>query len=229
MRITRLVCGHCRATLSGLGQDKLFFCSNCGKGWVLGETGLEPVQVQCRASADSRLPLPFWMVTASVHILKRTVRNEFTATMIQFGSRYEESVLSSKKNETGGQLDRRTFLFPAFPVDGLPGIGVSLSRQIDSLPDVTGREGKLPDICGGTISLNDAAVLARCVAVGQETEKSDWLAEIEIVLSSVRSVLVILPCFQEVEKVVIAETGVSFFRRSVAGWNGIVDYHGSRT
>lgn len=228
MRITRLVCRDCGSVLSGLGQDQVFFCSNCGKGWSLGENGLEAMQVQCRASADSHLPLPFWMVTATVHVLKRTVRNEFTATILRFGSRYEEDVLSAKKRETGGQSDRRTFLFPAFSLDGLPGIGVNLSKHIADLPDIIGAEEKLPDICGGSISAADVVVLARCVAVGQEAEKADWLAEIEIVLSSVKSVLIILPCTPEVEMVAIAETGVSFFRRSAPGWDGIVDYHGGR-
>lgn len=229
MRITRLVCGHCGSILSGLGQDKLFFCSNCGKGWSLGEKGLEPMLVQCRASADSNLPLPFWMVKATVHVLKRTVRNKFTATMLRFGSRYEDDVLSSKKSETGGQSDRRIFLFPAFHVDGLPGVGVNLSEHIHDLPDEIGVGDTLPDICGGSVSSLDASVLAKSVAVGQEAEKADWLAEIEIVLSSVKSVLIILPCILEVEKVAIAETGVSFFRRSVPDWDEIVDYHSNRT
>ncbi|MCK5786168.1 MAG: hypothetical protein KAH54_06385 [Candidatus Sabulitectum sp.] len=228
MRITRLVCGHCGSVLSGLGQDKLFFCSNCGDGWSLGKKGLEAVNVECRASADSQLPLPFWMVRATVHVLKRTVRNEFTSTMLRFGSRYEEDVLSAKKAETGGQSDRRTLLFPAFPVDGLPGIGVSLSQHVNDLPQAIGPEESLPDMCGGSISPVDAEVLAKCVAVGQETEKADWLAEIEIVLSSVESSLIILPCNLEVEKVVIAETGVAFFRRSTPGWTEIVDYHSGR-
>ena len=228
MRITRLVCGHCGSILSGLGQDRLFFCSNCGRGWSLGEKGLDPIQVQCRAPADSHLPLPFWMVRATVHVLKRTVRNEFTATMLKFGSRYEEDVLSAKKTETGGQSDRRTFLFPAFPVDGLPGTGVSLSEHIHDLPDKLGAGDLLPDICGGYISPADSVVLARCVAVGQETEKADWLAEIEIVFSSVKSTLIILPCIPEVEKVAIAETGVSFFIRSVPAWSAIVDYRSNR-
>lgn len=229
MRITRLVCGHCGSILSGLGQDKLFFCSNCGKGWSLGEKGLEPMRVQCRASADSNFPLPFWMVKATVHVLKRTVRNKFTATILRFSSRYEDDVLSSKKSETGGQSDRRIFLFPAFPVDGLPGAGVNLSKHISDLPDEIGVGDTLPDICGGSVSPLDASVLAKSVAVGQEAEKADWLAEIEIVLSSVKSVLIILPCILEVEKVAIAETGVSFFRRSVPDWDEIVDYHSNRT
>ena len=229
MRITRLVCRHCGDTLTGLHLDKLFFCSNCGKGWYAGEKGLEAISVQCRALADSGLPLPFWMVRATVRVLKRTVRNEFTATMLRFGSRYEEDVLSTKKSETGGQSDNRTFLFPAFPVDGLPGTGVSLSKQINNLPERLGIGDVLPDICGGSISPMDAAVLARCVAVGQETEKADWLAEIEIVLSSVKSTVIILPCVLEVEKVSIADTGVSFFRRSTPGWDGIVDYYSRRT
>jgi len=97
---------------------------------------------------------------------------------------YEEDVLPTKKSETGGQSDKRTFLFPAFPVDGLPGTGVSLSKHINSLPEFNG--DALPDICGGSISPMDASVLARCVAVGQETEKADWLAEIEIVAAEAR-------------------------------------------
>ena len=228
MRITRLVCRYCGSILSGLGQDQVFFCSNCGKGWSLGKKGLEPIQVQCRASADSHLPLPFWMVKATVHVLKRTVRNEFTATMLKFGSRYEEDVLSAKKRETGGQSDRRTFLFPAFSLDGLPGIGVNLSKHIADLPDIIGAEENLPDICGGSISAVDALVLARCVAVGQEAEKADWLAEIDIALSSVKSALIILPCIMEVEMVSVADTGVSFFRRSAPGWDGMVDYHSAK-
>lgn len=228
MKITRLVCGHCGRILSGLGRDILFFCSNCGHCWSLGENGIESIQVQCRASADSDLPLPFWMVRATVHVLKRTVRNEFTATILRFGSMYEESVLAAKKKETGGVSDKRTFLFPAFHLDGLPGIGVSLSQHIHDLPDIIGTEKSLPDICGGSVTPVDAAVLARCVAVGQETEKADWLAEIEIVLSSVESSLIILPCIQKVEKVIVAGTGVSFFRRSIAGFDEMIDYHDGR-
>jgi len=229
MKITKLVCRHCGNALSGLGHDKLFFCSNCGKGWVLDSSGLEPVPVQCRASSGSKLPLPFWMVSAAVHVLKRTVRNEFTTTIVRFGSRYEEDVLAAKKRETGGFSERRTFLFPAFPVDGLPGTGVALSEKIRDLPGELEQQESLPSICGGSVSKTDAAILARCVAVGQETEKADWLAEIEVVLSSVKSTLVILPCSVEVEKVNVAETGVSFFRRSVPDWEGIIDYHSSRT
>ncbi len=229
MRITRLVCAHCGNVLTGLGLDKLFFCDNCGKGWALGDKGLESLDVQCRAPADSALPLPFWMVRATVHVLKRTVRNEFTATMLKFSSRYEEDVLKNKKKETGGSFEKRTLLFPAFPVNGLPGLGVNLSESINSLPRLIDLAEKLPDVCGGSISHNDASILARCVTVGQEAEKSDWLAEIEIVLSSVKSTLVILPCYQEVEKVSIADTGVLFFRRSVPFWDKIVDYHSSRT
>ncbi len=183
MRVTRLVCGKCGSILTGLALDKLFFCSNCGSGWSADASGLVPIKVQCRASADSLLPLPFWVVKATVRILKRTVRNEFTSTMIKFSSKFDENVLTGKTRETGGQAEKRTFLFPAFPVDGLPGIGVSLSKQIGNLPSVIGNENRLPDVCGGSISPADASVLARCVAVGQETEKADWLAEIEIVLS----------------------------------------------
>ncbi|MCP4646762.1 MAG: hypothetical protein GY852_03375 [bacterium] len=228
MRVTKLVCRKCGGILSGLGLDRLFFCSNCGSAWSLSRTGLTSIQVQCRAPASSRLPLPFWAVRATVHILKRTVRNEFTATILKFGSRYDEKILAGKTRDTGGLSEKRTFLFPAFPVDGLPGIGVSLSEHINNLPEIIGSENELPKICGGSISPADAAVLARCVAVGQETEKADWLAEIEIVLSSVKSALIILPCSQEVEKVRIAETGVSFFRRSVPQWESIVDFHSNK-
>lgn len=229
MRVTRLVCGNCGNLLSGLGSDKLFFCSNCGAGWSSSENGLESIDVQCRAPAYSSLPLLFWMVKASVHILKRTVRNEFTATILKLGTRYDRSVLNGKSHETGGQSEKRVFLFPAFPVDGLPGIGVNLSVHADDLPNIIESSQALPDVCAGSISLPDAAVLARCVAVGQETEKSDWIAEIEIVLSQVKTTLVILPCTQEVEKVLVAQTGVSFFRRAVPGWEQMVDYHSHRS
>jgi hypothetical protein len=229
MKIAKLVCRHCGSNLSGLSQDRLFFCSSCGKGWVVASEGLLEVEVQCRASSNSHLPLPFWMVRATVHVLKRTVRNEFTSTIIRFGSRYEEDVLAAKKTETGGFSERRTFLFPAFPMDGLPGTGVALSREVGNIPNEAEPGDALPDVCGGSVSEQDAAVLARCIAAGQETEKSDWLAEIEIVLSSVKSTLVVLPCSLEVEKVYVADTGVSFFRRSVADWDRIMDYYSSRT
>jgi len=226
MRVTRLVCGNCGLALSGLGSDQLFFCSNCAHSWVIGNQGLEPVEVHCRAGADSPLPLPFWLVNATVHVLKRTVRNDFTSTSITFGSRYQRDLLTGKTRETGGtQAEKRAFLFPAFPVDGLPGIGAALSRHISSLPEALGSEERLPDVCGVSITARDASVLARCVAVAQEAEKPDWLAEIDIILSSVKSVLVILPCVQEVEKVSIAHTGVSFFRRAVLNWEEIADYH----
>ncbi len=228
MKITRLVCKNCGAALSGLGSDILFLCNNCGAGWSTTGSGLEQIAVQYRAGRDSKLPLPFWMIKASVHVLKRTVRNEFTSTMLKLGSRYDEKTLTGKTRESGSSSDRRTFLFPAFPIKGLPGIGVDLSKQIGNLTKESGKTGDFPDVCGGSISSLDAAVLAKCVAVGQETEKADWLAEIEIVVSSVKSKLVILPSVQEVEKVLITGTGLAFFRRSVPSWDEILNYHSRR-
>lgn len=228
MRITRLVCENCGAGLSGLNSDVLFLCTNCGVAWSTTGAGLEEISVQYRTDSDSKLPLPFWLVKANVHVLKRTVRNEFTATMLKLASRYDEKTLPGKTRESGSSSDRRTFLFPAFPIKGLPGLGVDLSKQIGKLPKKIDEINKFPNVCGGSISSIDAAILAKCIAVGQETEKADWLAEIEIVVSSVKSELVILPCKQEVEKVIINGTGLAFFRRSVPYWNEILNYHGSR-
>ena len=224
MRVTRLVCSSCGSFLRGLGTDVIFVCANCGAGWLGGETGLKPLPIQQRARSGEGIPMPFWRVSAAVHVLKRTVRNEFTSTILRFNSKYDDEVLKGKTRETGGISERREFLFPAFSVNGLPGIGVSLSEKLSELPSVLEGSRKYPEVCGGSISRKDAEVLARCVAVGQETEKSDWLAEIQLVLSAVRSSIVILPCTQEVEKVHIAGTGVSFFRRSVTDWDRIIEF-----
>ena len=228
MRITKLVCKNCASSLSGLKSDVLFLCSNCGAAWSASGAGLEKISVQYRTDKDSKLPIPFWLVNASVHVLKRTVRNEFTSTILTLGSRYDKDTLPGKTRESGSSSDKRTFLFPAFPIKGLPGIGVDLSKKISDLPKKLDKADSFPDVCGGSISALDAAVLSKCVAVGQETEKADWLAEIEIVVSSVKSELVILSCKQEVEKVVIAGTGLAFFRRSVPVWNEILNYHSKR-
>ena len=224
MRVTRLVCGSCGSFLRGLGTDVIFLCSNCGSGWSGEESGLKPVSIEQRAKPGEGLSLPFWRVSAAVHVLKRTVRNEFTSTILSFSSKYDEGILSGKTRETGSISERREFLFPAFSVNGLPGIGVNLSENLSSLPPILDDSWSYPEVCGGSVSPGDAEVLASCVAVGQETEKADWLAEIELVISAVRSSIVVLPCTQEVEKVHIADTGVSFFRRSVPGWNQIVEF-----
>ena len=224
MKVTKLVCGSCGSFLRGLGTDVIFICGNCGTGWAGEESGLKPVSVEQRAKPGEGKALPFWRVNAAVHVLKRTVRNEFTSTILRFQSKYDDNVLKGKTRETGGISERREFLFPAFSVKGLPGIGVSLSKKLSELPPLLEGSWKFPDVFGGSVSPGDAEVLARCVAVGQETEKSDWLAEIELVVSAVRSSVVILPCTREVEKIHIAGTGVSFFRRSVPDWNRIMDF-----
>lgn len=229
MKITRLVCRGCGSPLSGLGTDCVFICSTCGRCFAGGGKGLEPLSVEHRALPGSGIPLPFWRVSAAVHVLKRTVRNEFTTTILRFGSMFDSDTLPGKHRDTGGSSERREFLFPAFPVDGLPGIGVNLSRCLESVPPVIDGASGFPNVSGGSVSPEDALVLARCVAVGEETDKSDWLAEIELVISAARSSVVVLPCFPRGEKVLIGETGVSFFRRAVPRWSDILEYIGPQT
>ena len=229
MKVTRLVCSRCGAPLSGLRTDRLFICRNCGTSWADSAEGLEQVEVEHRAPGMSELPLPFWKLRASVYVLKRTVRNEFTSTILRLGSKFDSEAMPGKLRASEGSSERRTFLFPAFYVNGLPGLGVSLSRCISSLPPLIEESSGFPYVCGGSIVPSDARVLGRCVAVGQETEKSDWLAEIELVLSSVKASLVILPCRSEVEKVHIAETGLSFFRRSAPRWATLMEHRSSIT
>lgn len=229
MKVTRLVCSTCGAPLSGLGTDRLFLCRNCGAGWADGAEGLEKLDVEHRAPQDAELPLPFWKLKASVHVLKRTVRNDFTSTMLRFSSKYDEKAMPGKTRASAGSSQRRIMLFPAFHIKGLPGLGVSLSQKIDSLPPVIQENSSFPYVCGGSVIPRDAQVLGRCVAVGQETEKADWLAEIELVLSSVKVTLVVLPCHAEVEKVHIAETGISFFRRSAPEWTLLMEHRSSIT
>ncbi|PIE52437.1 hypothetical protein CSA37_06525 [Candidatus Fermentibacteria bacterium] len=224
MKVMRLVCSSCGSSLRGLESDCVFVCSVCGTGWVTGENGLEQVEVEHRSQADSLLPLPFWKIRTTVHILRRTVRNEFTVSILRYDSRYSPDAMPGKVRETPKSSDRRTLLFPAFYLNGLPGTGTMLSEKIDSLPPLLKPEDRFPVVCGCAISPDDTESLARCVAVGQETDKADWLAEIELVLASVEKTLVILPCKAQVEKVSIAETGVSFFRRNAPHWNRLMEF-----
>ncbi len=229
MKVTRLLCGSCGAPLGGLGTDVIFVCSNCGAGWSLEGSELTPLAVEHHASPEAGLPLPFWRVSAAAHVLKRKVRSEFVTTILRLGSRFDETEFPGKTSDSGASSERREFLLPAFYLDGLPGTGVALSAALPGLPEPPDlREDGYPDVCGCSITPEDALVLARCVAVGQEAEKSDWIAEIELVLSAARRRLVILPCTQEVEKVYVGDTGVSFFRRSVPRWNEILEYHSRR-
>lgn len=227
MKVTRLVCANCGAQLAGLGWDSTFVCSGCGAAWSQREAGLERIEVEHRAAVDSQFPLPFWKLRATVHVLKRTVRNEFTTTILSYDSRYSSEAMPGKTRESGSGSQRRTLLFPAFHMNGLPGMGVMLSEHLEELPDIIDPGDPFPSVCGCTVAPNDAEVLGRCVAVGQETARADWLAEIELVISSVSTALVILPCTTEVEKVHIAHTGVSFFRRAVPDWNAMVDFRNS--
>jgi len=224
MRITRLVCGSCGSPLRGLGTDVIFVCTGCGSGWLGEETGLKSVPIEHRAKPGAGIALPFWRISAAVHVLKRTVRKEFTSTILTLDSRYDRNALQEKTRETGGSSQRREFIFPAFSVNGLPGIGVSLSEKSSLLPPVLEETWDYPGVPGGSLSRSDGEILARCIAIGQETEKSDWLAEIELVISAVSSSIVVLPCVQEVEKINVADTGVSFFRRSVLRWDQILEF-----
>jgi hypothetical protein len=229
MKITRLVCGSCGAALHGLPWDRLFFCSNCGSGWARSMKGLDQIRVEHRASAGCQLPLPFWRVEATVHVLSRVVRQEFTATILNMGGAFDQTTLPGKYRETGGVSERRTLLFPAFFIDGLPGIGVSLSLAASGIPPPKEPSFDYPVVFGGEVSPVDAEVLAKCVAVGQETEKADWLADIELVLSSVRMTVLILPVEIGDEKVLVSGTGVSFYRRAVPRLSDVMASRGVKT
>ena len=227
MKVMRLVCGSCGSPLAGLGSDSVFVWSNCGAGWACGRDGLERVEVEHRAPAGAELPLPFWKMKATVHVLRRTVRNEFTTSILRYDSRYSPDAMPGKVREAGKGSERRTMLFPAFYLNGLPGTGTMLSEHVEDLPPLLEPGDGFPVVCGCSIRPEDTEILGKCVAVGQETGKADWLAEIELVLASVKKTLVILPCRAEVEKVHIAGTGVSIFRRNVPHWNALMEFRGA--
>lgn len=121
MKVTRLICGTCGHFLKGLGTDVIFVCSNCGAGWSGEESGLKPIGIEHRAKPGDGISLPFWRVSAAVHILKRTVRKEFTSTILRFKSRFDENTMPGHLKETGGSSNRREFLSPLFPWTGCRG------------------------------------------------------------------------------------------------------------
>ncbi len=186
-----LRCGECLQELSGLPDDSIFLCRNCGRAWVSGGEGLSRVGVSLWGeTGPRRVFLPFWRVEADVTLLERTTRRDRVRTPATAPRDFDPLAERGLETESGRRV-LRSYLVPAVVNSRALSIGVSLRS---SRPELVPYEGATPLMVGGSVSSADAVELSRAIAVGEEVARSDFLASLEIELHPMDTDLMGIAC-----------------------------------
>ena len=175
-KLTLLRCSNCGSDLSGLSTDVIFYCSECGRCWISGEQ-LNPVSIEFVRVGDSdSVFLPFWRVDATVTIRSRQSRKKSLTTGIKGLREFTGSERGLTESDAGSKKDR--FIFPAFSTNLVLSTGVKMHKE-NFLPEKV-EQGKRFSVIGGSVGRDDAALLARAVAIGVEVNRADYLAAIDL-------------------------------------------------
>ena len=186
-----LRCGECLRELSGLPDDSIFLCRNCGRAWVSGDRGLTRVGVSLWGeAADGMVFLPFWRVEADVTVHERTTRRRSVRTPATAPRDYDPLAERGLQTESGRRV-LRSYLVPAVVNSRALSIGVRLRS---SRPDLVLYEGPAPLMVGGSVDADDAVELSRAIAVGEEVARADFLASLDIELHPMEVDLMGIAC-----------------------------------
>jgi len=174
--LTLLRCSNCGSDLSGLSTDVIFYCSECGKCWISGER-LSPVDIEfVRIGGSESVLIPFWKVDASVTIKDRISRRESSTSGMAGFREFTGREMGLTESDSGSRKVR--FVFPAFSTSLILSTGVKMYRE-NFLPEKM-EHGKRFCVIGGSVGIDDAALLARAVAVGVEVNRTDYLASVDL-------------------------------------------------
>jgi hypothetical protein len=186
-----LRCGKCLQDLRGLPDDTIFLCRNCGSAWTSGPKGLSAVGVTLYGEAgDGTVFLPFWRVEADVTIRQRTTRRHETSTVATAPREFRSTAERGLRTEAGRRV-LRSYIVPAVVNGRALSLGVALRA---SRPDLMPYEGDPPVMVGGCVDAEDAAELARAIAVGEEVARADFLASLDIDLEPMDTDLMGIAC-----------------------------------
>lgn len=174
--LTVLRCSNCGSDLSGLSTDVIFYCSECGRCWISGEQ-LSSVSIEfVRLGGSGSIILPFWKVDASVIIHNRISRRKSSGLLGGHSREFTGRERGLTESDSGSRMAR--FIFPAFSTSLVLSTGVRMYRE-NFLPEKV-EDGKRFRVIGGSVGMDDAALLARAVAVGVEVNRTDYLATIDL-------------------------------------------------
>ncbi len=174
--LTLLRCSNCGSDLGGLPADVIFYCSECGRCWISDER-LSPIDIEfVRVGGSDSILLPFWKVDASVTMRDRISRRESSASGIPGLRVFTGREMGLTESDSGSRNVR--FIFPAFSTSLVLSTGVRMHRE-NFLPKKT-EHGKRFRVVGGSVGKDDAAILARAVAVGVEVNRTDYLASVDL-------------------------------------------------
>ncbi|MCK4806486.1 MAG: hypothetical protein KAT09_02505 [Candidatus Aegiribacteria sp.] len=175
-KLTLLRCSNCGSDLSGLSTDVIFYCSECGRCWISGER-LSPVSIEfLRIGGSDSIFLPFWKVDASVNILNRVSRKRSSSLVTGVSREFTGRERGLTESDSGSRQVR--FIFPAFSTNLVLSTGVRMHRE-NFLPEKV-EDGKRFMVIGGSVGMDDAALLTRAVAVGVEVNRTDYLASVDL-------------------------------------------------
>jgi len=174
--LTLLRCSNCGSDLDGLSTDVIFYCCECGKCWISDER-LSPIDIEfVRVGGSDSVLLPFWKVDASVTMRDRISRRESSTSGVPGFREFTGREMGLTESDSGSRNVR--FIFPAFSTSLVLSTGVRMHRE-NFLPEKT-EHGKRFRVIGGSVGKDDAALLARAVAVGVEVNRTDYLASVDL-------------------------------------------------
>jgi hypothetical protein len=187
LRLIPLDCPTCGSAMSGDATDVVFFCSHCGTAALLGDDGLAPQRSTAFLPAPGRVARiwrPAWVVQAHVVVRDRVVAGGGPPT---------------------GWAEDRSFVVPAFELSLRD--RVRLGRALTVAAPEAGEVPKEP-VRGGTLRLEDAAILAKHMIVGDEIRRPDMITSLTVDIEPLDQRLAAVPFERSQRGLRCAVTGV---------------------
>ena len=221
--VVLLRCGECLHELSGLSDDAVFLCGNCGTAWLAEDDGLSRIAVSLWGVPDARsVFLPFWRVEADVTVHQRTTRRRRVSTPATAPREYNPAAERGLRSE-GGRRVLRGYLIPAVVNRRALSVGVALrSRR----PDLEPYDDRVPVMVGGSVDAEDAVEMARAIAVGEEVARTDFLASLDLDLEPMDIDLMGIACTAGSSGFEIPGTGVVLRYSDTEDYAAILERNG---
>ena len=223
--VTPLRCPDCGSDLSGLSTDEIFLCTSCGLCWSVGER-ITRVDIAISDTAGpGSLLMPFWKVEATVEVGSRLSREASSMSVIEGPREFDGS--DGRLRESSRKASEATYIFPAFATSLVLSTGVGIQALV--LPEIPVESGSIPPLVGGSVGMDDAAPLAKGVAVGLEVAERDFLAFVDLELTVRHTSILGVGCLPV--KGYLTVGGGSEVRiplTAITDWDVIAAWHGIR-